>query len=204
MPQGVAAPSRGDIMNRLDEIYDKIERDPKFQKYRDTKARLVRGHGSTEPKVIFVGEAPGRLENARRTPFVGPAGQELKKLMAHAKIDPDDVYYTNVLKYWPHVDYSTRTPTDEEIRDAAPYLMEELDYLADDNTIVGLCGRTALGAIFPDMTSITHVHGTRLFIDGISIVPVYHPAVLLYKSQPFEKVLADYKLIGELAYAGIA
>lgn len=190
-------------MNQLDNVYTRIENDPKFDHFRQSKARFVRGSGNIEPKVVFVGEAPGRMENARKTPFVGPAGQELKKLMAHAKIDPDDVYYTNVLKYWPHVEQSTRTPTEKEIKDFSPYLLEELDYLAGDDTIIALCGRIALMAVFSDMTSINHVHGTRLFLDGMSIVPVYHPAVLLYRSQTFEKVLADYKLIGELAYAGV-
>lgn len=190
-------------MSPLNDIYDRIEQDPKFDHFRQSGARMVRGAGNIEPKVVFVGEAPGRLENSRRTPFVGPAGQELKKLMAHAKIDPDDVYCTNVLKYWPHEEWNTRTPTEEEIRNFSPYLMEELDFLADDGTIIGLCGRVAMMAVFSDMTSINHVHGTRMFLDGMSIVPVYHPAVLLYRSQPFDKVLADYKLIGELAYAGV-
>jgi uracil-DNA glycosylase family 4 len=189
-------------MNRLEEIYDKAKKDPRLEHFRLNKAKFVPGSGNINPKVVFVGEAPGRVENARSTPFVGPAGQELKRLMAHALIDPDDVFYTNVLKYWPHVEYSTRTPSMNEIKVSSEYLMSELDYLADDDTIVALCGRVALMAIFPDQTSINHIHGTRMFMDGISFVPVYHPAVLLYGSQPFDKVAADYKLIGELAYAG--
>ena len=41
------------------------------------RKNAVLGKGSTEAKLMFVGEAPGEQEDLQGKPFVGPAGQLL-------------------------------------------------------------------------------------------------------------------------------
>ena len=45
------------------------------------KGQTVFGVGRIDPDVCFVGEAPGREEDATGEPFVGPAGQLLTRAL---------------------------------------------------------------------------------------------------------------------------
>lgn len=59
------------------------------------------GFGPDKAKIVCVGEAYGREEAAANRPFVGSAGKELRSWLAFAGIDPDSVYYTNVINKQP-------------------------------------------------------------------------------------------------------
>jgi len=57
---------------------------------------------------MFVGEAPGAVEDMTGIPFVGRSGKLLREVMDDAGIDPQDVYITNIVKCRPP---DNRTPT---------------------------------------------------------------------------------------------
>jgi uracil-DNA glycosylase family 4 len=61
----------------------------------------VPGTGSVEPKLLIVGEAPGKHEDEQSTPFVGPTGGMLNDYLFKAGIKRSDCYITNVIKYRP-------------------------------------------------------------------------------------------------------
>ena len=46
------------------------------------------------PRIIFVGEAPGYHEDQQEIPFVGQAGKLLEKLLARIGLSREDVYIT--------------------------------------------------------------------------------------------------------------
>lgn len=50
---------------------------------------------------MFVGEAPGKDEVREGRPFVGAAGQTLRKFLLMVGVDPDECYYSNLCKYQP-------------------------------------------------------------------------------------------------------
>src|SRR5947209_2701186 len=62
--------------------------------------QTVFGEGSSDAKVIFVGEQPGNEEDLAGKPFVGPAGKLLDKALQEAGIDRDEVYVTNIVKHF--------------------------------------------------------------------------------------------------------
>jgi uracil-DNA glycosylase family protein len=49
---------------------------------------------------MLVGEQPGDAEDLAGEPFVGPAGQLLRRALEDAGIDIRDVYLTNVVKHF--------------------------------------------------------------------------------------------------------
>src|ERR1019366_1545869 len=61
----------------------------------------IAGTGSLEPKLLIVGEAPGKYEDEQGIPFVGPTGKMLDEYLFKAGIRRSDCYITNVVKYRP-------------------------------------------------------------------------------------------------------
>jgi uracil-DNA glycosylase len=181
-------------MVELKDLYDQYLCDPKFQHFRDVGRKFVAGAGPLKAKAMFIGEAPGRMENSKSMPFVGPAGGKLVDLLEDVKINTDHVFFTNVVKYWPlkQADGSY-TPTEDEISASRDYLMKEIEIVQP--LVIGMCGRTAIHAIFPELTDVFHSHGN--LIEG-KFVPVYHPAVLLY--QPWRKTSVREGYIKLAAY----
>lgn len=138
------------IENALEALFRAQDLGPHFQHLRrpsGVATRFVPGDGSISPRLIFVGEAPGKQEDLAGSPFVGRSGKFLDHLLLEAEIwgGREEVWITNVLKFRPP---HNRTPTEAEISAARPYLRRELALLGRTGcrTIVGL-GRTACEAI---------------------------------------------------------
>ena len=63
-----------------------------------TRKNAVPGEGSARSKIMFVGEAPGRSEDAQGRPFVGAAGKFLDELLSEIGVPRENVFITNVVK----------------------------------------------------------------------------------------------------------
>lgn len=190
--------------NKLDNLFNYIKESDRFSHLRKKGINFVPSKGNLNPSIILVGEAPGRLENARREPFVGAAGDVLRGLLAKTEIPYEDVYFTNVLKFWPTAEHSktfkTRAPSYDELSDARPFLMDELKIVAESDTVIGLCGRSAMRTVFPEYTSISNVHMMAKMREGLEFVFVYHPASLLYDPSKEKNVQRGFDLLGDIAY----
>jgi uracil-DNA glycosylase len=67
-----------------------------------SKATTVFGEGRVDsPKVAFVGEAPGAVEDAQGRPFVGPSGLLLNKMVQAMGLERKDVYLCNTVCCFP-------------------------------------------------------------------------------------------------------
>ena len=58
----------------------------------------IMGCGPSNAKLMLVGEAPGRNEEERRMPFIGPAGELVTELLEIAGMSRSQIYITNVVK----------------------------------------------------------------------------------------------------------
>ncbi len=130
---------------------------------------------------MFVGEAPGRQEDRQGEPFVGAAGRVLDDLLASIGLVRGEVFVTNVVKSRPVVGAPpgrNRAPTAEEIDACAPWLDAQREVLKP--TVIVTLGRIALERFLPGKR-ISEVHG-RLYHQGaLTLLPLYHPAVALYR-----------------------
>ena len=61
----------------------------------------VPGDGPAPADVMFVGQAPGRVEDRNRTTFSGPAGRLLREVLASLDYPVDEWYFTNIVKCFP-------------------------------------------------------------------------------------------------------
>jgi DNA polymerase len=138
------------------------------------------------------------MEDLKGEPFVGQAGQFLDRLLASVGLTRQEVYITNVVKCRPvrgAPPYENRPPNAEEIAACAPWLDQQLA-LIQPKLIVTL-GRYAMEAFLPGK-KISEVHG-KLFSRGDQIVlPLYHPAVALYRADQKETLIEDFQIIREV------
>ncbi|NJE85324.1 uracil-DNA glycosylase [Thermococcus sp. CX2] len=170
----------------------------------ELRTNAVPGAGSYEAKVMFVGEAPGYWEDQKGLPFVGRAGKVLDELLAEIGLKREDVYITNIVKCRPP---DNRDPTEEEIKACSPYLDRQIDIIKP-KVIVPL-GRHSMRYILEkfgfDTEPISKIHGktfeAHTLFGKIVIMPMYHPAVALYRPALREELRRDFHklktLIGE-------
>lgn len=151
----------------------------------ETCTNPVPGEGSASAIVAFVGEAPGRQEDAQGRPFVGAAGRLLDQLLAAIELERADVFITNVLKARPP---GNRDPRAAEIAHSWAWLSAQLELIRP--RIVVPLGRHALGCFVPGAT-ITATRGTLQRVDGWAHYPMLHPAAALRTRELREGMFAD-------------
>ncbi len=160
-----------------------------------TRTRAVPGEGPERAPIMLIGEAPGFNEDRTGRPFVGAAGQFLEKLLALAGLRRQDVYITNVVKCRPP---NNRDPLPGEIEACKKYLDRQIA-LIQPRVIVTL-GRYSMARWFPG-ASISRIHGQPQVVDGITIVPMFHPAAALHQERYRALIEADFKRLPEILAA---
>ena len=109
------------------------------------ESNFVFGEGSPDSEVMFIGEAPGFYEDREKRPFVGRAGQLLRKLIKDLSWKEEEVYITNIVKRRPP---DNRDPLPEEIEAYKPYLAEQIKIISPK--LVVPLGRFSMNYFLPD------------------------------------------------------
>ena len=159
-----------------------------------SRTKLVFGHGDPGADLMFVGEAPGRAEDARGLPFVGPAGRLLDEMLGSIGMERRQVYITNVVKCRPP---GNRDPLPLEVEACNPFLTAQIRLIKP--RIVCELGRIAAGVMMGRPVPITRNHGRSFTGPGYSNVPVFHPAAALRAPATMELLRQDFQnLLGYL------
>ncbi len=111
--------------NELEGLGEKIRKCRKCRLWTGT-TQAVPGEGTSDAKVIFIGQNPGAEEDRIGRPFMGPAGKFLDEFLQKNGIDRGSVFMTNVVK---HKTPGNRIPFKDEISACKGYLIEELDLI---------------------------------------------------------------------------
>jgi DNA polymerase len=158
-----------------------------------TRNKFVFGSGSAEAKLMFVGEAPGKNEDLQGLPFVGRAGDILDKLLATIDMKRNEVFIANVLKCRPP---GNRDPQVDEISICKDYLFKQIDII--DPRIICTLGKYSTQLILDTKQGITGLRG-KVFQRGSRIVlPINHPAAVLYTPSRMEVLKEDFSRIKRL------
>lgn len=157
----------------------------------------VFGEGSPHASIVFIGEAPGKLEDIEGRPFVGSSGKFLTEMLGTIKLNREDVYITNVVKYRPP---NNRDPLPIEKSTCAGWLIDELKFI--NPKLIVFLGRHAMSNFFPE-EKISDVHGVLLKkkitgLETTNFLPLYHPASALYNGGLRDTLKKDFKKIPEL------
>jgi DNA polymerase len=146
-----------------------------------TRKQVVFGEGNPKARLMFIGEGPGKDEDASGRPFVGRAGQLLTRIIENGlKLKREDVYITNVVKCRPTVDglgQRDRPPSPDEIAACAPYLRQQIELVSPE--VIVTLGNPATKFLLGTAEGITRLRGKWQSYNGIPVMPTYHPSFLL-------------------------
>ncbi len=158
----------------------------------------VVGEGSHFARIMFVGEAPGQNEAKTGHPFCGAAGKILNELLESAGINRADVYITNIVKDRPP---DNRDPLPEEIKVYAPFLNQQINII--EPSIIAPLGRYSMAYIMENfglknqLAPISKLHGqvftTNLPFGKVKVIPLYHPAVAIYRASMKDELIKDFQ-----------
>lgn len=140
--------------------------------------KRVIGKGSCNPKVFFIGEAPGKSENETGIPFYGRAGKKLDKMIEYMGLSEEDWMVTNTVKCHPP---ENRRPSTNEIECCKPFLLSQIILL--NPKIIILLGNTAEKSFCPGRKL---EWGVPVEHEGRTILKLYHPAALIYTASKKE------------------
>ena len=199
-----------DEQSRLESLRNRYEQDAPHTHFNTRFTNIVFGEGAADADLMFVGEAPGEQEDLTGRPFVGRAGQLLEKMIVAMGFSRETVYICNVLKTRPP---NNATPTSEEARLCAPYLLEQIRIISPKVIVtLGLpASHLLLGTTspmralrgrwhpFPPPASAHALISDHDVNDypSIEVMPTYHPAYLLrsYTEDNRRKVWSDLQMV---------
>ena len=154
-----------------------------------TRTQTVFGSGNLNADWMFVGEAPGKDEDAIGQPFVGIAGKLLTEMIGAIGLERDAVYIANILKCSPP---NNGNPKVEEISSCHNYLQQQIDLVKPK--IVLAVGRIAAQTLLESKEPLTKLRGVTHTVSGIPLIVVYHPAYLLRSLLEKRKAWQDLQL----------
>lgn len=161
--------------------------------------QAVSGKGKASAALMLIGEQPGDQEDLKGEPFVGPAGQMLRKALDELSIDAKSVYMTNAVKHFKFVQRGKlrlhQKPRMSEINACRPWLEAEIDALKPK---VILClgasaAKAVLGGTFALMRDRGRFLETRYSPHTIATV---HPSAIL-RAQDKEQGANLYNFLKE-------
>lgn len=173
--------------------------------------QVVFGRGSSDARIVLLGEQPGDVEDQKGLPFVGPAGRLLRDAVDEAGIDPASVYLTNTVKHFRFELRGKRrihqTPGPAHIAACRPWLVSEFALLKPD--LVVALGATAAKALFGPSFRVTQSRGRLLPwpasaqrpadfpVAEIQALATIHPSAVLRaddREQAYAGLVADLKV----------
>ncbi|MEK9971766.1 MAG: uracil-DNA glycosylase, partial [Ferrovibrio sp.] len=143
-----------------------------------TATNTVIARGNPQAKLMIVGEAPGRDEDAQGLPFVGESGQLLDRMLKAIGRDESNVYISNLLFWRPP---GNRDPSTEEIVACRPFVERLIELVQP--TVLVCTGKFSTGTLLGTTQGITRVRGRwheyRRGDLAVPAMPMLHPAYLL-------------------------
>ena len=179
----------------------------------------VPSSGRGDVEVMLVGEAPGKLEDLRGQPFIGPAGEETTNyLERYARIHRGDVFITNTVRCRPP---GNRTPYEREVEACWEWFAHELGEVQPKFIIAA--GATALHALLGYSYDIDMWHGIPIevgvselgksvdktgllatlavfsgWVGKVTVIPTYHPAYGLHDGGKMKALQDDFTAVGRV------
>ncbi|HWN98930.1 MAG TPA: uracil-DNA glycosylase [Blastocatellia bacterium] len=159
-------------------------------KLHEHRKTIVFGEGNPAAKLFFIGEGPGAEEDATGRPFVGRAGQLLDKIIAAIGLRREDVYIANVVKCRPP---GNRTPERDEVDTCEQFVYRQIAFVRP-KVIVAL-GSPAFQCLMRTRESISRARGSWRDLNGVKVMPTFHPAFLLRSPDKKREVWDDMKKV---------
>lgn len=157
--------------------------------------------GSLTAKVIFIGEAPGRLgADTTGIPFHGDkAGDNFESLLDFVGISREDIFVTNAVLCNPKDDAGNNgTPSAGEIANCSTFLKTQIELINPGIVVtLGTNGLKATALIAShSLTLRDHVRSSHDWF-GRKLIPLYHPGQRAMIHRSFANQRSDYQFVAD-------
>lgn len=157
--------------------------------------------GSLNARVMFIGEAPGRLgADSTGIPFHGDkAGNNFESLLDFVRISREDIFVTNAVLCNPKDDGGNNaSPTIEEIANCSSFLRKQIELI--DPKIVVTLGASALKATAlieeHSLSLREHVRTSHTWF-ARKLIPLYHPGQRAMIHRSLANQRSDYQFVAD-------
>ena len=191
------------LNDRLEKLEDLNKEIRKCTKCSLSKTRInsLPGEGNPKARVMLVAQAPGKNEDREGKMFIGPSGKKLNRLLQEANVLRKEIYMTNLIKCILQKD---RRPKQSEIQACAGYLDEEIRLI--NPSVIATLGYYSTKYIFlkyqiplpKSKPKFSEVYGVLFLAENRKILPLRHPATLLYDDSAREEMIKNYKKLKTL------
>ncbi|MDX1736661.1 MAG: uracil-DNA glycosylase [Alphaproteobacteria bacterium] len=164
-------------------------------------SHTVVGDGSLTPKVMIIGEAPGRDDDRSGIAFSGPEGQFLDKMFKGIKLSRDDFFATNLIFWRPP---GNSTPSEAQIQVCKPFLFKMIKLLAPSAVIC--LGAKPLEVLAGQTGGISRLRGkwfdhgptdsTSNELEKVPVRAIFSPATLIKTPAKKRPAMQDVSLHG--------
>ncbi|MBI4331884.1 MAG: uracil-DNA glycosylase [Chloroflexi bacterium] len=163
---------------------------------------LSERNGSLDSKVVFIGEAPGRLGADRtQTPFCGDqAGKNFERLLSLAGLSRTEVFITNTVLCNPRDEKGNNAPpTLEETRNCSLHLSLVLDIIHPELVVtLGQWALKALSTIAPHSIDLHRDVRKPAKWAGYVVLPVYHPGPRAVLHRSITNQFGDFYVLSDI------
>jgi uracil-DNA glycosylase family 4 len=183
-------------MKKLEVLKQKIRKCKKCRLW-ETRINALPGEGNSNARVMLVAQAPGENEDREGRMFIGPSGKKLDELLQEADVSRQEIYVTNLVKCMLP---KYRKPKQDEIQACIQHLNEEIRLI--NPSVIATLGYYATKYIFHKYQiqppNFSKKYGNLFLADDRKILPLRHPAALLYNDSIREEMTENYRKLKTL------
>ena len=163
----------------------------------ETRKHALCGEGNKDSKIMLIAQAPGENEDIIGRMFIGPSGGVLNELFRASNISRSEIYMTNLIKCMLP---KYRKPKQDEIEICGKYLNKEIELI--NPPVLCTLGFYATRYIFqhfsvklPPKSEFGYLYGKLFLASNKLLLPLQHPAALLYDNSIKELMIRNYHKI---------
>jgi len=163
---------------------------------------LSERNGNIDSKIVFIGEAPGRL-GADQTgiPFHGDqTGQNFERLLQFAGLTRQQVFITNAVLCNPRDEKGNNSaPNKEEVRNCSLHLSILIDIIEPEVIVpLGQCALRSLHIIQAHQIELRQNVRKPAKWGKYTVVPMYHPGPRAAIHRSITEQKEDFSFLGEM------
>lgn len=174
----------------LNELKSGLKNCVRCSELANCRHKIVFGSGNLQPRLVFLGEAPGADEDRQGEPFVGAAGQLLNKIITACKLRREDVYILNTIKCRPP---NNRNPLPEELANCWEHTERQLEVLRPE--YICCLGLIATKQLLKTDQPLGRLRQRFHRYRDSRVLVTYHPAYLLRTESAKKHVWEDMQML---------
>ena len=148
------------------------------------------GVGNENASIVFIAESEPQKDDVDNGPLMGEAGELFDKILSAIKLTREDVYISNILKYYP---YKNPDYDQSNIKICGSHFQQHLQII--DPTLVVALGEDVGNKILQVDESIEILNGTIHKLKDFNLMVTYPPKAILKNPKLKQAAWEDFKKI---------